>query len=83
MVHRLVFSQGRWVSVKLPPAHDPAWTDSDFWFYAVTWAAAVARGFAEGRAEQIAEATVSKRLYPGCVFYRDLEDDIAKVTLGD
>ncbi len=79
--HRLVFSQGRWVSVKLPLAHDPAWTESDMWYYAVSWVAAVARGFSETRAEQIAEAVVSKRLYPGCVFYRELEEDMK--TLGD
>ncbi len=83
MASRVVFSQGRWIQVRIPPCHDPAWTASDLWYYAASWASATARGFSETRAEQIAEAVVSKRLYPGCVFYKDLERDIQSLQVGD
>lgn len=76
---RLVFSAGRWLQVALPVGHDPAWTQADTWTYAVAFAAAVQKGFAEKRAEQLAEAVVSKRLYPGLVCCRDLESDILRI----
>lgn len=80
MIQRVVFSKGSWLTVKIPQGYDPAWTDSDFWHFAVTWAAAKLKGFQEIRCEQIAEAVVSKRLYPDLSFYKDLERDIKSLV---
>ena len=77
---RVVFSAGRWLQVKLPVGHDPAWTQADTWTYAVAFAAGMQKGLTEKRAEQVAEAVVSKRLYPGLVFPRVLEEDILGLT---
>jgi hypothetical protein len=76
MKTRVVFSAGRWLQVKLPIGHDPAWTQADTWTYATAFAAAVQKGLTEKRAEQVAEAVVSKRLYPGLVYPRVLEGEI-------
>jgi hypothetical protein len=73
---RLVFSAGRWLQVKLPVGHDPAWTQADTWTYAVAFASGMQKGLTEKRAEQVAEAVVSKRLYPGLQYSRELEEDI-------
>jgi len=79
MKTRLVFSKGQWVSVALPMGHDPAWTQADCWTFATAFVAAK-RVFSEKRAEQVAEAVVSKRLYPGLHYPRELEEDIAKLS---
>ena len=68
-----------WVDVKVPIGHDPCWRASQKWMYALHFQAAVEKGFSHTRAAQIAEAIVSKSLYPGLVYERSLEEDISKL----
>lgn len=79
MSSRIVFSAGSWVSIRLPVGHDPAWTSADKWLFATVFAAAKQVVSAK-RAEQVAEAVVSKRLYPGLCYSRELEGDIERVV---
>ena len=80
-MQRLVFMGTFWKSVTIPKGVDPVWVEADFLFYATSWAAAHAAGFSEKRSEQLAEALVSKRLYPGLVYDSVLERDLAKVYM--
>jgi len=61
-MERLVFSNGKWVTISLPIGHDPCWTDADKWVYASASASASSR-CTQGKAEQLAEALVFKRIY--------------------
>jgi hypothetical protein len=79
-MQRMIFSKNRWTTVTIPRGYDPAWTDSDLWYFATAWVAADGKGFAAKRCEQIAEAVVSKRLYPGLTFGKELERDIAALS---
>ena len=79
MTTRIVFSGTGWVSVTLPVGHDPAWTSADKWTYAVAFIAAKKIFGSEFKATQIAEAIVSKRLYPGLEYGRELEEDLARM----
>ena len=72
----LVFLSGNWIDVAIPRGHDPSWIDSDKFHYATMYTAAVSKGFAEKRAASIAEAAVSKRLYPGLQYDSALEEDL-------
>lgn len=65
-----------WTSVSLPKGIDPTWSESDNYFYAARFVAAQESGFSEKRSVQLAEAAVSKRLYPGLEFDRVLEADL-------
>lgn len=77
---RLVFSQNLWKEVAMPKGHDPSWISADFWYYASLYAAAEAKGFTSEESTKIAEAAVHKRLYPGLMYDKNLEEDIASVT---
>jgi len=72
---RLVYSNGKWVSVDLPNL-DPCWLVSDTWYYATIYAAAVNSGFLEKRARIIAEAAVNKRIYPEISYDKGIESDL-------
>ena len=72
---RLVYSDGKWVSVDLPSL-DPCWLVSDTWYYATIYAAAIHRGFLEKRARIIAEAAVNKRIYPEISYDKGIENDL-------
>jgi len=80
-MNRLVFRGAEWISVLIPKGIDPVWVEADLLYYATAWAAAQAAGFSEKRSEQLAEALVSKRLYPGLVYDSVLEGDLAKVYM--
>ena len=72
-MERLVFSDGKWVTISLPIGHDPSWTDADKWVYATAYAAASIR-FPE-KAESLAEAIVFKRMY-SVSYDKKMEQDI-------
>jgi hypothetical protein len=76
---KLVFSQNLWKEVPMPKGHDPSWISADFWYYASLYAAAEAKGFTAQRASIVAEAAVSKRLYPGLMYDKTLEEEIASI----
>lgn len=73
---RLVFSNGDWIDVALPKGYDPNWTTQDTYYYATIWALASRKGFSRQKARQLAEAAVSKRIYPGILFYSQIEKDL-------
>jgi hypothetical protein len=75
-MNRLIFLNDQWVSVTLPKGCDPTWVEADFYTYASCWAQATSKGFSNLRSQQLAEAFVSKRLYPGLVYDRNLEKDL-------
>lgn len=66
-------STGQWVTVQPPKGHDPSWQAPDLMRYAVLFQDAVEKGVDAQRAEQLAEAAVNKRLYPGLVYHTTLE----------
>ncbi len=78
--HKIVFSNGEWVHVKIPANVDPCWLTEDIWYYATVCAAAL-RTLAcdEKRAAVIAEAVVYKRIYKDIVYDAKLEEDISSV----
>ena len=76
---RVIVSDGKPWTVTLPKNHDPSWTLSDTWTYSAAYVSALLHGFSEVRADQIAEAIVYMRLYPGIVFNTTLEADCKKV----
>lgn len=73
---RLVFSKGEWIDVELPKGYDPNWTTQDTYYYATIWALASSKGFSRQKASQLGEAAVSKRMYPGILFYSQIEKDL-------
>ena len=75
----LTISQNGWISVQLPKGADPTWSDADRFFFGAKWVTARELGFSERRAQQLAEAAVSKRLYPGLRFDRALEKELASL----
>ena len=79
MKNVLVFSNNSWIHVDIPVGHDPSWSTADMSFYGTMFAAA-SQLFPTERAVSIAEAVVSKRLYPGLVYDKVLERDIASIA---
>ena len=79
-ITRLVFSQSVWKEVPMPKGYDPSWNSADMWYYATIYAAAEAKGMDAKKAEIVAEAAVSKRLYPGLMYEKALEEDILSVS---
>ena len=77
---RLIFSQNIWKQINIPKGHDPSWNSADMWYYATLREAAEAKGFHAKRAEIIAEAAVFKRMYPGLMYDKTLEEDILKIA---
>jgi hypothetical protein len=75
----VTITQNGWAYVPLPKGCDPTWSEADRLFYGSKWIAARDLGFSEQRAQQLAEAAVSKRLYPGLEFDRGLERDLEKI----
>jgi hypothetical protein len=75
-MNRLVFLNDEWVSVVIPKGCDPTWADADYFYYASCWSLATSKGFSKKRSEQLAEALVSKRLYPGLQYDKGLEKDL-------
>lgn len=73
---RLIFSQNEWIEVELPLGHDPNWTEQDTYYYGVIWALACRKGFTTQKARELAEAAVSKRVYPGIIFNTRIEHDL-------
>jgi hypothetical protein len=68
-----------WIPVTAPKGHDPSWNAADIWKYSTFWVAAKERGFSAQRAEQIAEAIVNRRIYPGLLYEKSLESDISVI----
>jgi len=80
MSSRLILSKtNAWISVSIPRGLDPLWLDSDIWYFAAMFVGAQEKGFPDKRAEQLAEALVCRRLYPGIHFHSDLEKDLEKL----
>ena len=77
---RIVFSNGKWLTVHLPKGHDPCWSPSDTWYYATMWAAGVRKGLDEKKATVVAEAATTKRIYPEIVFDSTLEKGISDLV---
>lgn len=66
----------QWVTIQPPKGHDPSWQAPDLMRYAVMFQASIEKGIPPVRAEQIAEAAVNSRLYPGLVYCLNLEQDL-------
>uniref|UniRef100_A0A6C0KJI9 Uncharacterized protein n=1 Tax=viral metagenome TaxID=1070528 RepID=A0A6C0KJI9_9ZZZZ len=79
-ITRLVFSQNVWKEITMPKGYDPSWNSADMWYYATIYAAAEAKGMDANKAEVVAEAAVSKRLYPGLMYEKALEEEIILVS---
>ena len=79
MTQLILSNTNTWISVAAPKGHDPCWNSSDVWRYSALWVMAKEKGFSEQRAEQVAEAIVNRRLYPGLVYQKDLENDILAI----
>ena len=77
----LIFSKGEWKQVNIPKGYDPSWNSADLWYYGTMYAAAEAKGYSRTEAESIAEAAVSKRLYPGVMYYAKLEEQLASISV--
>jgi hypothetical protein len=74
---RLILSNtNSWVSVPIPNGLDPLWSESDILHYAAMFVGAQERGFSDARSEQLAEALVNRRLYPGIVYEKTLQSDL-------
>jgi hypothetical protein len=73
---RLVFSNNEWLSVELPPGHDPNWSEEDTYYYATVWALAYRKGFSTYKSKILAEAAVSKKMYIGILFTSDIEHEL-------
>jgi len=71
----VVFAKNTWFHVPLPVGHDPSWLEADALYYGTVFLAAAER-FPTSRAVCIAEAAVSKRLYPGLVYDKSIEEDL-------
>jgi hypothetical protein len=68
-----------WKNIIIPKGCDPSWNSADLWYYATMLAAAEAKGFTPQRASVVAEAAVHKRLYPGLMYDKTLEEEIASI----
>jgi hypothetical protein len=79
MQARLVLSEGQWISVPLPKGRDPTWTVAEEYGYAAAYASAIRCQFTEKRAQNVAEACVIRRLYPGIRFDKAIEQDIQSI----
>lgn len=85
MQARLVLSEGQWISVSLPKGRDPSWTVADEYAFAAAYASAIRRFGGEAtasthaKATNVAEAIVLRRLYPGLIFDKGLEQDIQSI----
>lgn len=79
MQARLVLSEGQWVSISLPKGRDPSWTVADEYAFAAAYASAIRGLKAHAKATTVAEAIVLRRLYPGLVFDKGLEQDIQSI----
>ena len=75
-MNRLILSNTGWITVAIPKGLDPLWNSADIWHYASKFVVATENGFTAKRAEQIAEAIVARRLYPGLRYDKVLEGDI-------
>ena len=79
----LVFSKGEWITVSLPPDGE-AWSFSDQLLYGSIWAYVTREKHGDiEKANQIAEAFVFKRLYPGMVFSKELESIIQSLLFDE
>jgi len=80
MATRLILSKtSTWLHVPIPKGLDPLWLPSDVYHYAAMFVAAQEKGFSDKRSEQLAEALVNRRLYPGIVYQKELEGDLAQL----
>jgi hypothetical protein len=72
---RLVFSNGKWVSVPLPI---DSWTEEYIWYYSTIYAACLAKhtNISPQKASSIAEAAVYKRMYPDLSYNTVLEGEL-------
>jgi hypothetical protein len=60
----LTFSCGRWVNIEIPETLDPTWSAVDRAHYAASMAKALALGYSNPRAAQLAEALTVIMRYP-------------------
>lgn len=71
-----MLSEGQWISVPLPTGRDPSWTVAEEYAYSACYASGLRQNMTAKRAEEIAEAHVLRRLYPGLRFDTALEKDL-------
>ncbi len=67
----IIFSDSEFISVKVPSG-----LDGQEYFYAIQYTNLKKMGYSEMKASIIAEAAAMKRLYPGLVYGKVLEDEI-------
>lgn len=73
----LVFSKGEWVDVTIPAGQEYVWSDSEKFYYAMTYCFAKnEKGMSEEKSVQLAEGAVMKRLYPGIVYPYSFEKEL-------
>jgi hypothetical protein len=74
----LIFSPSSmdWLTISIPEGHTMDWSSSECMYYGTLFALASQNGFDRKRAVILAEAGVSKRLYPGIIFDSGIEDDL-------
>jgi hypothetical protein len=74
----LIFSPSSmdWINVDIPEGHNMDWSSSECMYYGTLFTLASQNGFDRKRAVILAEAGVSKRLYPGILFNISIEDDL-------
>jgi hypothetical protein len=70
---RLVFSNGKWVSVPLPI---DSWTNEYTWYYSTIYAACLEKNKDKEKASSLAEAAVYKRMYPDLSYNTVLEGEL-------
>ena len=64
----------------MPNGYDPSWNSADMWYYATFYASSTKKGFSQQRATILAEAAVHKRLYPGIMYDKLLEQDLVLIS---
>ncbi len=73
----LVFSNNEYVSIKVPVGLD----GKEYYFASIFAHLVNERGMIREKALQISEAAAFKKLYPGIVYGKQLEDEILSVFL--
>ena len=69
-----------WITVNIPEGHNMDWSSSECMYYGTLFTLASQNGFDRKRAVIIAEAGVSKRLYPGIIFDSSIEYDLKSLA---
>jgi hypothetical protein len=66
--------KSEWVSVNIPFTQN--WSKSDTFYYARVYLTCVQKGIDEKQAHILAEAAVFKRLFPGVLYSKQIEEQL-------